>query len=116
MTLLDCAEYGLVYGGELHAAEMRPLIAPATGEPFAHVALRTQQHATLAVASTPAAQQGWASLTPGERAHRLLAFAATLEQAAERLAQLESTNAGKPLTDARAEIARVIMHAEIHIL
>src|SRR5205823_2627596 len=40
---------------------------------------------------------GWATTTPGERALALLRIADAIEEHADELAQLEATNAGKPL-------------------
>jgi betaine-aldehyde dehydrogenase len=73
------------------------LIAPATGAAFATVAVGTLEDVNNAVAAAKAAQKVWGAMSPGERGTAMLKWADLLEQNIERLAQLESLNAGKPI-------------------
>ncbi|HEY6781761.1 MAG TPA: gamma-aminobutyraldehyde dehydrogenase, partial [Candidatus Dormibacteraeota bacterium] len=50
-----------------------------------------------AVRAAHEAFPGWATTTPGERAHALLKLADSIEEHAEELSELESDNAGKPI-------------------
>ena len=61
-----------------------------------------------AVASAREAYPTWRALAPGARAATLRELASTLEGHLEELAVLEARNAGKPISDARGEMAMVI--------
>jgi betaine-aldehyde dehydrogenase len=89
--------YPMVIGGDLVSTGSGDLIEPATGKPFATVALGTKADVDRAVAAAKKAQKEWATLSPGERSVALLKFADALEAKSEELAHLESRNAGKPL-------------------
>ena len=49
-----------------------------------------------------------AAVAPGDRARLLYALAATIESRSEELSVLEARNAGKPISDARAEIGMTV--------
>jgi betaine-aldehyde dehydrogenase len=89
--------YPMVIGGELVPTGSEDLIEPATGKPFATVALGSQAEVDRAVKSAKRAQAEWATLSYGERSIALLKFADALEAKSDELARLESRNAGKPL-------------------
>ncbi len=72
------------------------VLNPATGETIAQAPLSTKEDVDRAVAAAKAAFDGWSTATPGERAAGLLALADAIEENADELADLESTNAGKP--------------------
>jgi acyl-CoA reductase-like NAD-dependent aldehyde dehydrogenase len=61
-----------------------------------------------AVSRARDAYPGWRALAPGVRAARLYFLAAALEGHLEELAVLEARNAGKPIGDARGEMAMVV--------
>jgi acyl-CoA reductase-like NAD-dependent aldehyde dehydrogenase len=61
-----------------------------------------------AVARARDAYAGWRALAPGARAGRMRALADALEDRLEELAVLEARNAGKPIVDARGEMAMVV--------
>ncbi|HET8536121.1 MAG TPA: gamma-aminobutyraldehyde dehydrogenase [Solirubrobacteraceae bacterium] len=74
------------------------VVNPATGEEIAQVASSTQADVDRAVAAARAAfDAGWSTATPGERSLALLKLADAIEERADELAQLEATNAGKPI-------------------
>jgi succinate-semialdehyde dehydrogenase/glutarate-semialdehyde dehydrogenase len=78
---------------------------PATGETLATVADGTPADAVEAVEAAAAAQQAWATTAPRERGEILRACWQTLLDHQEELAQLVTREHGKPLADARGEIA-----------
>ena len=89
--------YPLIIGSSRPSHGRQELIAPATGQPFATVAVGTLEDVSNAVAAAKAAQAIWGALTPGERSTALLKWADLLEQNTDHLAELESVNAGKPI-------------------
>jgi betaine-aldehyde dehydrogenase/aminobutyraldehyde dehydrogenase len=100
-------EYRMFVAGEAVAAaggETEAVLNPATGEEIAEVPNGSAADVEVAVAAAERAFDGWAALTPGERALPLLRLADRLEARAEEFAQLESLNVGKPIKDAREEI------------
>jgi betaine-aldehyde dehydrogenase len=80
---------------------------PAVGAPLAVVAQAGEDDVEAAVAAaTRAFRSGpWPRATAAERQRALLAFAARIRAHAEALARLEARNAGKPIADARWEVA-----------
>ena len=82
------------------------LINPATEAPFAEVASAGVTDVAAAVESAQRAwETGWRDLAPGRRAEVLFAVARTLREHAEELAALETLHIGKPISDARDEVA-----------
>ena len=75
-----------------------PIVNPATGEVIAHAPVSTGEDVDRAVAAAREAFPGWATATPGERAAALLKLADTIEEHADELSELESDNAGKPIS------------------
>jgi betaine-aldehyde dehydrogenase len=69
---------------------------PATAEEIAEAPLSTAVDVDRAVAAAGRAFEGWATTTPGERAHALLKLADAVEEHADEIADLEAANAGKP--------------------
>ncbi len=82
-----------------------PVTDPATGDEITTVADGTPAHATAAVDAAAAAQIGWASTSPRERSEVLRACWSTLVDHTDELAELITTEHGKPLADARGEVA-----------
>jgi betaine-aldehyde dehydrogenase len=89
--------YPTIIGNEEITTGSEDLIDPATGVPFATVALGTKADVDRAVAVAKVAQKEWATLSYGERSVALLKVADALEAKSEELARLESQNVGKPL-------------------
>ncbi len=80
------------------------LINPATGEPFAIVAESGVEDVDAAVQSAHRTFPVWRKINSRERTRILLRLATLLREHVEELAQLESRNVGKPITDARDEV------------
>ena len=81
------------------------VLDPATGEELTTVAAGTPADATAAVDAAAAAQVGWAATAPRERAEILRSCWATLVDHTDELGELITREHGKPLADAKGEIA-----------
>src|SRR5689334_1069623 len=101
------SSYKNIVGGEWvdsASGETMEVLNPATGEAIAEVPRGTKEDADSAVEAAKKALPEWLETTPAERAEALLKLADLLDEHAEELAQLESTNVGKPLPAARDEM------------
>jgi 1-pyrroline dehydrogenase len=101
------SEYKNFIGGEwVDAADggRMEVLNPATGETIAEVPRGTAKDVDRAVEAAKKAWPEWYETTPGERAEVLLKLADLIDEHTEELAQLESTNVGKPLPAARDEL------------
>jgi aminobutyraldehyde dehydrogenase len=101
------SSYKNIVGGEWidsASGETMDVLNPATGETIAEVPRGTADDVGRAVEAATKALPEWLETTPGERAEALLKLADLLDEHAEELAQLESTNVGKPLPAARDEM------------
>jgi len=81
------------------------VIDPASGESFAAVANGTPDDALAACDAAASAQPDWAATPPRERSEVLRACWKMLVDHTDELAELIVREQGKPLTDARGEIA-----------
>ncbi|HEY6398792.1 MAG TPA: gamma-aminobutyraldehyde dehydrogenase [Solirubrobacteraceae bacterium] len=81
--------------------QTEPVINPANGETIAQVPLSTEADVNRAVKAARAAFDRWSRTTPAERADALLRLAAAIEEHGDEIAELESDNAGKPLSAVR---------------
>ncbi len=84
------------------------VLEPATEEVLEQVPRAGPAEVDAAVARAREAYPAWRALAPGARAVRLRDLAQALEDRLEELAVLEARNAGKPISDARAEMAMVV--------
>src|SRR3954452_13199926 len=98
----------LFIDGELRPAKNRPTppqITPATEEQFCAVAAATASDVTAALEGAHRAWLSqWRDLILRKRSDLLFAVAHAIPQNSEALAQLESRNIGKPISDARDEV------------
>ncbi|MEA2708379.1 MAG: hypothetical protein QOF78_980 [Phycisphaerales bacterium] len=82
------------------------LTNPATEEQWHTVSAASTGDADAAVRGAHRAfEQDWRDLKPGRRAEILFAIAKTIRDHAEELAQLDLKSIGKPIADARDEVA-----------
>jgi betaine-aldehyde dehydrogenase len=99
----------LIVNGKSVEASVRktiPVINPATEEAFCEVASGAVQDVEAAVQGAQKTfEQSWCDFTPGKRAEVMFNVAKVLREHAEELSQLESLSIGKPIADARDEIA-----------
>ncbi len=87
---------------------MIAVVEPATELVMAEIPRAGVEETDAAVSAAKAAFPGWRAVAPGDRATSMRRLADALEAEAGELATLEARNAGKPITDARGEIAMVI--------
>ena len=84
---------------------------PANGEFLSRIADATKEDVDEAVAAAQEAFKTWKLTTKNERARILHAIADALEENAEKLAQIESMDNGKPIRETRAiDVAYSIDH------
>ena len=82
------------------------MINPATEETWCEVAAADGAAVEWAVAGAQRAfEQDWRDVTPGKRAEVLFAVARLIRENLEELAQLDVRSIGKPISDARDEVA-----------
>jgi betaine-aldehyde dehydrogenase len=81
------------------------LIEPATGERLASIEQATPADVDRAVRAAERAFQTWRKTNPRERGRLLLRLASLIRENSEELARAETRNVGKPIRDARDEVA-----------
>src|SRR4051794_26276097 len=88
------------------AGERFALVNPATEAPWAEVADATIDDVDRAARGAHRAfEQTWRDITPGKRAEILFSIARLIREHSEELAQLDMRSVGKPISDARDEVA-----------
>lgn len=95
-------------GGDFVAPEGGPIIDvedPATGTAVARFEQTSAGGVDAAVQNAHEAWRGWSRLEPAERGRRLYRVAGALRDHADLLARLETIDSGKPLSQARADVA-----------
>ncbi len=86
------------------SGETMEVVNPSTGETIAEVPRGAAEDVDRAVQAAKKALPEWLETTPGERAEVLLKLADLIDEHTEELAQIESTNVGKPLPASRDEM------------
>ncbi len=84
------------------------VLEPATEAVLEAVPRAGAEEADAAVARARAAYPAWRAVAPPDRARLLLRLADRIDAEREALALLEARNAGKPIGDARGEMAMVV--------
>ncbi|MBL4646640.1 MAG: succinate-semialdehyde dehydrogenase (NADP(+)) [Hyphomicrobiales bacterium] len=93
-------------GGEwVEGLHTTPVINPATGDSFAKVADLGVEYMTRAIDAAYEVQKSWAARTAKDRCAILLKWAQLMLDNTEDLAQILTAEMGKPLAEARGEIA-----------
>ena len=88
------------------AAGRIPVINPASEEAWCEVASADAGAVDRAVRGAQRAfEQDWRDMAPGKRAEVLFAVARSIREHLEELAQLDVRSVGKPISDARDEVA-----------
>jgi aldehyde dehydrogenase (NAD+) len=82
-----------------------PVLDPATDELLADVQAAEAEDVERAIAAAREAQPAFAARPPRERGHLLMRVAEGIRERATELAETESRDTGKPLTQARADVA-----------
>ncbi|GAB3492933.1 aldehyde dehydrogenase family protein [Amycolatopsis cihanbeyliensis] len=83
------------------------VLNPATEEVLRPVELTSAEETDAAIARAQAALPAWRRVTPGDRARLLRRFADVVEADVDTLAELEVTNSGHPIGNARWEAGNV---------
>ncbi|WP_432421431.1 NAD-dependent succinate-semialdehyde dehydrogenase [Nocardia carnea] len=103
---MDSVPKGLFIGGQWRTtAATMPVIDPATGTQLCTVADATPEDGTAALDAAAAAQAAWARTPARERSEILMRAHRLLLDDADRLALVATLEMGKPLAEARGEIA-----------
>lgn len=109
IDLLGDSQFGSWIAGEIMPGkgETISLINPATGHAFMSYLDAGASLVQSAADAAVIAQKHWWSKTATARGQIMWGCGAVIRQAAEKLAQLESISAGKPIRDCRVEVAKV---------
>ena len=92
-----------------------PMIDPSDGAPFAAIARGNAADVDAAVRAAQAARDGaWGRLAPAEKGRLLGALARAIADHAEELALVEARDCGKPLKQARADVAACARYFEFY--
>jgi len=108
LTFLTSVPPGMLIGGSWVAATSGTTMAvedPATGEVIASVPDASPRDAAEAARHVVEAQRTWSSTSPEERSEILRRAFERMTERAEELACLVTLENGKPLAEARAEVA-----------
>jgi acyl-CoA reductase-like NAD-dependent aldehyde dehydrogenase len=84
------------------------VIEPATEEVMAELPRAGREETDAAVERARSAFPAWRAMAPAERSALLHGLTDAIAERAEDLAVLEARNAGKPISDARGEMAMVV--------
>jgi succinate-semialdehyde dehydrogenase/glutarate-semialdehyde dehydrogenase len=95
----------LIDGKWINSAKTFPVIDPATGAEVAAVPDLGAKEAVLAIDAAARALPAWSAKTAKERAAILKRWFDLITAETDNLAQLMTTEQGKPLAEARAEVA-----------
>src|SRR3954470_15459613 len=87
---------------------MLSVVEPATEAVLAELPRAGAEETDAAIARARAAYPAWRAVAPGGRSALLGGLADALDDRREELAVLEARNAGKPISDARGEMAMVV--------
>jgi acyl-CoA reductase-like NAD-dependent aldehyde dehydrogenase len=87
---------------------MLSVVEPATEAVLAELPRAGAEETDAAIARARAAYPAWRAVAPGERSALLRGLADAVDDRREELAVLEARNAGKPISDARGEMAMVV--------
>ena len=92
-----------------------PMVDPSDGAPFAAIARGDAADVDAAVRAAQAARDGaWGRLAPAEKGRLLGALSRAIGEHAEELALVEARDCGKPLKQARADVAACARYFEFY--
>jgi len=92
-----------------------PVIDPSDGAPFAALARGSAADVDAAVRAATKARDGqWRKLAPAERGRLLARLSQAIGDATTELALIEARDCGKPLTQARADVAACARYFEFY--
>jgi aldehyde dehydrogenase (NAD+) len=92
-----------------------PMVDPSDGAPFAAIARGNAADIDAAVKAAQAARHGtWGKLAPAEKGRLLAAWSRAILAHAEELALIEARDCGKPVKQARADVAACARYFEFY--
>lgn len=93
-----------------------PVVAPAEGVAFAEIADASEADVDLAVTTARGALEegAWGRLTAAERGRLMLRLSGLIQERAEELALIEARDTGKPMKQARADMAATARYFEFY--
>ena len=104
-----------VIGGELvTTADSLDVVDPATGRSFEATARGTAAEIDAAVGAARAASQAWSHTPTADRSALLRRIGDLVRRDHEQLAELESRDTGKPLSQARADVTVAARYFEFY--
>ncbi len=109
---MDMQEQGLFIGGKARpaaAGRATEVLDPATNRPVAQVASGTREDVDAAVEAARTAFEApeWREMDPSKRGRLLFLLGQQVRDRFDELARLESLNVGKPLREAKGDVAYV---------
>src|SRR5467141_5472768 len=108
---MDIKDHGHYIAGKWVSASGTPteVLDPATNRPIARVASGTKDDVSAAVEAARSAFESpeWRDLDPSKRGRLLWLLGTQLREHFEELSRLESLNVGKPLREAKGDVAYV---------
>ena len=105
----------IIVGEKVNGNRTFDVLDPSTGKPCAAIARCEEAEIDQAVqAARETYEKHWRRTTPAERARILHNLAELLRRDHEELARLESTDTGKPLTQARADATAAARYFEFY--
>ena len=111
------SEYGQFVGGTWVAAASGatlPTVNPATGHELTRFAAAEAEDIDLAVRNADAAGTRWRAVAPAERGRILLSVARLLRERSEELAEIETLDNGKPLTQSVLDVETAARYFEFY--
>ncbi len=102
----------LIDGAAANSSSSLDVINPATGQVFARCPAAGRDELDRAVAAARRAFPAWRDLSYAQRAERIHVFCESLTQHQDELAHLLTMEQGKPLSQAKDEIARAATQSE----
>jgi aldehyde dehydrogenase (NAD+) len=97
------------------SGDVLPMIDPSDGAQFAAIARGNAQDVDAAVRAAQSARDGaWGHVSPAERGRALMAIANAILDNADALAMLEARDCGKPMKQARADVAACARYFEFY--
>ncbi|WP_417722803.1 aldehyde dehydrogenase family protein [Salipiger sp.] len=105
----------LIGGAWRDTAETLPVLNPSTGEEIGRIARGTAQDIDDAVTAAQAAMDGdWGRMPAFERGRILTRIGRLVAEQVEALAEMEATDVGKPLKQARADAVALARYCEFY--
>jgi len=105
--------YKLLLNGVWHDSDTHLVVSdPASGELIGEVAMVDRAAVKQALVDAQTALMGWKKLTAKSRGEYLHAIADELEKRGDKIAELISRENGKPLAQAKGEVAMSIDHLQ----